>query len=271
MQGVLDKAAMSRLFGVSVYVASRLHAIFWITNKNHRETGHGSGVGIVEGQAVVSQVFISYANEDTEFARKLAVAFEGQGWSVWWDKQIPPGMDYAQVIEKAVNDASCIVVLWSQHSINSRWVHTEAAFGADRHIVATVIVDDTPGEQIPFEFRRLQAVDLSDWQPGEPHSNFDLLANRVRSILNEPPQPVAPVRPERAASSAGGMASWKEAMTSLGEGKQKGFRIAALVSAMAGFGSCSEALDYGDSDLLIGSVLLLGVAAYLLHLGRKPA
>ena len=220
---------------------------------------------------VVSQIFISYANEDTEFARKLAMAFETQGWSVWWDKQIPPGMDYAQVIEKAVTEASCIVVLWSRHSIGSRWVHTEAAVGADRHIVATVIIDDTPGDEIPFEFRRLQAVDLNDWQPGEPHANFDLLANRVRSILNEPPQPVSPIKPDKPKPIPTGMVSWKEAMSSWGKGKQKAFRIAALVSAMAGFGSCSEAMDYGDSELLLGSVMLLGIAAYLLHLGRKPA
>ena len=65
----------------------------------------------------MSQIFISYANEDTDFARRLAGAFEGQGWTVWWDKQIPPGMDYAQVIEAAVTAAQCVVVLWSRHSI----------------------------------------------------------------------------------------------------------------------------------------------------------
>ena len=66
------------------------------------------------GQRHLSQIFISYANEDMEFARRLAKAFEHEGWSVWWDKQIPPGMDYAQVIEQAVKAASCIVVLWSK-------------------------------------------------------------------------------------------------------------------------------------------------------------
>jgi hypothetical protein len=47
-------------------------------------------------------------------------------------------MDYAHVIEAAVKEAQCVVVLWSQHSIRSRWVQTEAAAGADRNIVATV-------------------------------------------------------------------------------------------------------------------------------------
>ena len=214
----------------------------------------------------MSQIFISYANEDTDFARRLAGAFEGQGWTVWWDKQIPPGMDYAQVIEAAVTAAQCVVVLWSRHSIGSRWVHTEAAAGADRNIVATVIIDDTPGERIPFEFRRLQAVNLKDWHPGVPHAGFDLLANRVRSMLNEPPGPAPSFSPP-----AGGMASWKEALTNWGSGRQRGYRIGGAIAALVGFGSCSDAMDTGDPDMLLGSLILLGVAAYLFYLGRKPS
>ena len=215
----------------------------------------------------MSQIFISYANEDMEFARRLAKAFEHEGWSVWWDKQIPPGMDYAQVIEQAVKAASCIVVLWSKHSITSRWVHTEAAEGADRHIVATVIVDDTPGDKVPFEFRRLQAVNLADWETGETHAGFVALANRIRSILNEPPIPVPPVPPP---DDNGKLASWTEAMSGWGKGRQRGYRIGAAAAGLLGLVSCSEALDYGDSGLLIGSVVLVAVAVYLLYLGRRP-
>lgn len=209
----------------------------------------------------MSQIFISYANEDKAFARRLADAFKAEGWSVWWDKQIPPGMDYAQVIERAVNAASCVVVLWSKHSIASRWVHTEAAVGADRHVIATVIIDDTRGDQVPFEFRRLQAVNLADWHSGDAHAGYAALANRIRSILDEPQQPL-PVDD--------GETSWKEAMTGWGAGRQRGYRIGAVVSGLLGLGACSEALDYGDGEMLLGAVFLLGLAIYLFYLGRKP-
>jgi hypothetical protein len=212
----------------------------------------------------MSQIFISYASEDRAFAARLAGVFESEGWSVWWDKQIPPGMDYAQVIEKAVTDASCIVVLWSKHSIASRWVHTEAAAGADRHIIATVIIDQTPGDQVPFEFRRLQATNLADWQPGSAHEGYASLANRIGSILDAPPRPAT----QKAASV--GKVPWKEAPTSWGKGSQRGYRIGAVISGLIGLGSCSEALDYGDGEMLLGSLILLGIAGYLLHLGRKP-
>lgn len=213
----------------------------------------------------MGQIFISYASEDTEFARRLAGAFEDQGWSVWWDKQIPPGMDYAQVIEAAVKKAQCVVVLWSQRSIRSRWVHTEAAAGADRNIVATVIIDDIPNESIPFEFKRLQAVNLSDWRPGVTHPGFELLANRIRSILNEPPSPDSPVK------RSSGNVSWKEALTSWGTGRQRGFRIGGAIAGLLGVTSCTEAIDMGDTEMLSGALFLLGIAVWLIHLGRKPS
>lgn len=213
----------------------------------------------------MGQIFISYSSEDTEFARRLAGAFEDQGWSVWWDKQIPPGMDYAQVIEAAVTGAQCVVVLWSQRSIRSRWVHTEAAAGADRNIVATVIIDDIPNESIPFEFKRLQAVNLSNWEPGVAHAGFDLLANRIRSILSEPLRPDSPVK--RSSASV----SWKEALTSWGSGRQRGFRIGGAIAGLLGLTSCTEAIDMGDTDLLSAALFLLGLAVWLIHLGRKPS
>ena len=59
-------------------------------------------------------------------------------------------------------------------------------------------------------------------------------------------------------------------MSSWGRGRQRGYRIGAAVAGLLGLVSCSEALDYGDSELLIGSVILIGVAVYLLFLGRRP-
>lgn len=212
----------------------------------------------------MAQLFISYANEDTEFARRLAGALHEQGWSVWWDKQIPPGMDYAQVIEKAVTEASCIIILWSKHSIGSRWVQTEAAEAADRHIAATVLIDETPGERIPFEFRRLQAVDLSDWRAGTPHNGFDRLANRIRSILDETLKMATPIHRD-----SDKLVSWKEAVTHWGRGKQRLFRTAALLVFLIGVWLLTEPTG-GRLYPLVGALLLMGAAIFLLHRGRHP-
>jgi hypothetical protein len=210
----------------------------------------------------MGQIFISYSSDDAAFAHRLAEAFEGEGWSVWWDKQIPPGMDYARVIEAAVNAASCIVVLWSRHSIGSRWVHTEAAAGADRNIVITTLIDDTPNEAIPFEFKRLQAVRLSDWRPGRPHDGYAMVAARIRAILDEPAPAVTP----RPAPD-----SWRNALTQWGRGAQRLWRGAAVAALLAAVALAMQGLAPGQSMLFAVAALAAALGVFLLHQGRRPA
>ena len=58
----------------------------------------------------MSDIFISYASEDREKARELAEALSRRGWSVWWDRKIPPGKSFDEVIEKALAESKCVIV-----------------------------------------------------------------------------------------------------------------------------------------------------------------
>ena len=59
----------------------------------------------------MSTIFISYANQDRETARGLAARLEAAGHSVWWDRTIPPGRVFDEVIQEALNASRCVVVL----------------------------------------------------------------------------------------------------------------------------------------------------------------
>ena len=50
----------------------------------------------------MSDIFISYASEDRDWARMLAQKLEEQGWSVWWDRDIPYAKPFDEVIEVQV-------------------------------------------------------------------------------------------------------------------------------------------------------------------------
>lgn len=124
-------------------------------------------------------IFISYAKEDRPRVEPLAKALQEQGWSVWWDLKITPGKTFSRVIEEAINAAKCVIVLWSKESVNSDWVQNEAAEGARRGILVPALIDEV---QIPFEFRRIQAADLTEWEAETDHPGFTILLGAIAEI-----------------------------------------------------------------------------------------
>src|SRR5215469_4234639 len=135
----------------------------------------------------MSDIFISYAREDREKAKALAELFQQQNWSVWWDRNIPPGRSFDEVIEEALGAAKCAVVLWSKNSVSSDWVKGEAAEALQRKILVPVRIDST---NVPLEFRRLQTVDLSDWKGDARHPELggflEAVATNIKSVVQRP-------------------------------------------------------------------------------------
>src|SRR5262245_29327324 len=83
-----------------------------------------------------------------------------------------PGEQFDSVGEEAIATARKVVVVWSGASIGSRWVKAEAGEGLDRGILVPVLKERV---QIPLEFRRVQAADLSDWSGDEGHKELKKL------------------------------------------------------------------------------------------------
>jgi TIR domain len=137
----------------------------------------------------VTDVFISYASEDRDRAGQLASALSTFGWSVWWDRKIITGQAFDQAIERELETAKSVVVLWSTHSIASEWVKNEAAVASERGVLVPAIIDSV---KLPLEFRRKQTAELIGWK-GEPsHSGFQALCEGVAATIGgaPPPQPI---------------------------------------------------------------------------------
>ncbi len=127
----------------------------------------------------MSDIFISYKRQDREIARKLAEVLEGRGWDVFWDRDIPPGKTFDEVIEAELEAVSCVVVLWSATSIESDWVKTEASEAAVRDILVPARLEDV---KPPLEFRRIQAADLIGWDGREDHEGLADLIESIESL-----------------------------------------------------------------------------------------
>jgi hypothetical protein len=84
-------------------------------------------------------------------------------------------------------------VVWSQSSVISDWVKTEAAAAKERKVLLPVLIDDA---KLPLEFNRVQTQFLKDWREDGPHLGFEQLtqdiARLLKSPLREAAKPVSP-------------------------------------------------------------------------------
>jgi hypothetical protein len=66
-------------------------------------------------------VFVAYATEDLEAARRLAEALRAADCSPWLDKdRLMPGQNWTQTIERAISDADAFVACFSTRSVSKR-------------------------------------------------------------------------------------------------------------------------------------------------------
>ena len=138
----------------------------------------------------MTDIFISYGRADRPHAQRMASVLEGHGWSVWWDRKILAGDTFEQTVQRALNEARCVVVLWSAGSVTSSWVKDEATDGKRRNILVPVLIDEV---DIPLGFRQLHAVSLFDAASEQDLSQFDNLVASVDNVLRRP----APAAEER--------------------------------------------------------------------------
>ncbi len=122
----------------------------------------------------MTDVFISYAREDSAQAERIARGLEAAGLTAFWDNEIPPGQTWADYIEGKLNQCSAAVVLWSEHSTKSQWVREEARMGRTKLIPAKLDASEPP-----FGFGDVQAADLSSWGGDYNHPQWARFVNAV--------------------------------------------------------------------------------------------
>jgi len=135
----------------------------------------------------MADIFISYAREDRSRIEPLAKSLEKLGWSVFWDRTIPAGKTWRQVIGEALRNARSVIVAWSQKSIESEWVQEEADRGLKRNVLIPILIDDVDP---PLGFGIIQAADLVKWDPAQSSPEFEKLIADISIILGPPPKGV---------------------------------------------------------------------------------
>jgi formylglycine-generating enzyme required for sulfatase activity len=131
----------------------------------------------------MSDIFISYKREEQAIARNLANALESEGWSVWWDPRLRAGERFNDVIEKALKESKCVVVMWSKLSVESLYVKDEATYALKRNKLVPVMIEEV---DLPFRFEELHTPSLRGWDGSKDASDFRKLVEDIAAIVGSP-------------------------------------------------------------------------------------
>jgi hypothetical protein len=125
----------------------------------------------------MADVFLSYVHDDRARAEQLATALAQLGWDVWWDRKIVGGHSFRKVIDAELESAKCIVVLWSQKSVESNYVLDEADDALRLGRLVSTAIENV---RAPRGFRQQQIVDLTTWNGDQSARQFKDLTLAIK-------------------------------------------------------------------------------------------
>lgn len=130
----------------------------------------------------MADIFISYSSEDKTIVQQIAGLLEKRGWSVWWDRQIPIGQNFDNVIESELNESKCVLVIWTKKSVASEWVKSEAAEAASKKKLVPVILEEVT---LPLSFKRVESAMMVGWNGEDDHPELNILYQSISNILKQ--------------------------------------------------------------------------------------
>jgi len=130
----------------------------------------------------MSDVFVSYKQEDRARAARVVHALEAEGLTVWWDQHIEPGAHWRESITQALATAKCVIVLWTEISVQSqgRFVHDEASHADRRGVYLPARLDQV---DLPLGFGQQQCISLVGWRGDRNAPQFQTLLAAARAMI----------------------------------------------------------------------------------------
>ena len=166
-------------------------------------------------------VFLSYASQDAEPARKICDALRAAGIEVWFDQSELRGGDvWDQKIRREIHDCALFIPVISTNTASRRegyfrleWDVADQRshrMARDQAFIVPLCVDATPsaGTDVPESFHRVQWTRLPG---GETPPEF---VARIRRLLSPEP-PIAARVPTGAASGSSSISVTRQAPSTL--------------------------------------------------------
>ncbi|HTE24150.1 toll/interleukin-1 receptor domain-containing protein [Flavitalea sp.] len=128
----------------------------------------------------MADIFISYSSMDRTAIKRISEFFESQGWTTWWDRQIPVAESFESVLMAELEKSKCVVVVWSKNSVKSPWVKREAEQALQSHKLVPVILGPV---KIPASFSHIEAAFPDSWINTAENDEMQNLLNSVSKLV----------------------------------------------------------------------------------------
>ena len=157
----------------------------------------------------MADVFVSYKAEDRRRIRPLVQCLQSDGYSVWWDERIGAGDAWRETIERELDGARCVVVVWSKRSVGPEggFVREEATRAQRRGVYVPVLIDAVDP---PLGFGEKQTTSLRGWKGECGDTRYQAVHSAVQRLAGNGSAEVADRRApasRRAALIGGGVAA----------------------------------------------------------------
>jgi hypothetical protein len=158
------------------------------------------------------QYFFSYSRKDSDFVIKLAGDLKKAGIDVWVDQlDILPGARWDDSIEKGLHNASGMLVVLSETSIQSENVMDEVSYALEKgKRVVPLLIHNC---DVPFRLARLQYIDFT--------KDYNTASQHLVQTLNAPQASLPVSEPARQSSNVNTQGAQPQNGRSLSQPKQK--------------------------------------------------
>lgn len=111
----------------------------------------------------MADIFISYSRQEPYWTQSLAADLEAWGYSTWWDTRLLPSDGFfPKRIRDELEVAKVVIVIWSEHSVNSQWVYSEAQIGQQLSKLITLHTPDLDLRKVPLPFNAWNSALVTD-------------------------------------------------------------------------------------------------------------
>lgn len=111
----------------------------------------------------MSDVFFSYSSSDRGRVKAFHEAFSAAGFQVFWDLEVPLGIDWDSWIRQHLVDARVVLVFWSRTAVVSRNVRHEVVIAQELGKLVPVLLEPLSSHEFPMGLYTVEAADLSRW------------------------------------------------------------------------------------------------------------